>query len=183
MPTLPEPTAPDPARYEIFVSLLTRHESQMRRFIHTILPPWMDVDEVMQRSALAAWRKFAQFDPATSFLKWALVIARFEALAFRRAASRDRLVFSEQFLEQLADEAAAETEIAADEGRALESCLGNLSPERRELVIKAHALGEDQRGLAAALGKSPAALYMLLSRIRRELALCVERTLDREALS
>ncbi|MDR3402449.1 MAG: sigma-70 family RNA polymerase sigma factor [Chthoniobacter sp.] len=178
-----ESPQPEPARYEIFVSLLTQHESQIRRFVHTLLPPWMEVDEVMQRSALAAWRKFAQFDPETSFLKWALVIARFEALAYRRAAARDRLVFSEQFLEQLAEEAAEETEIADRESHALESCLGHLSPERRELVIKAHAHGEDQQELAAALGKSPAALYMLLSRIRRELALCIERTLAREALS
>lgn len=143
----------------------------------------MDVDEVMQRTALAAWRKFSQFDPATSFLPWALVIARFEALAYRRASSRDRLVFSEAFLEMLADEASEETEIGVREEEALETCLDHLPPERRELVIKAHALGEDQRDLAAALGKSPAALYMLLSRIRRELAVCIERILGREALS
>lgn len=178
-----ESSQSEPARYEIFVSLLTQHESQIRRFVHTLLPPWMDVDEVMQRSALAAWRKFERFDPQTSFLSWALVIARFEALAFRRAATRDRLVFSESFLEQLAEEAAEETELAARESHALESCLGHLPTERREMVIKAHAFGEDQRNLAAALGKSPAALYMLLSRIRRELALCIERTLAKEAHS
>jgi len=179
----PSPSDSDSARYETFVGFLTRHESQIRRFVHTLLPPWMDVDEVMQRTALAAWRKFSQFDPSTSFLPWALVIARFEALAYRRASSRDKLVFSEAFLDLLADEASAETEVGEREEEALETCLGHLPPERRELVIKAHALGLDQRDLAAALGKSPAALYMLLSRIRRELAACIERTLGREALS
>jgi len=174
---------PDKGRpgYELFVSLLTRHEPALRRFARTLLPGWGDVDEVMQRTALAAWRKFAQFDPQTDFLKWALVVARFEALAYRRAMGRDRLVFSEEFLENLADEAAEETDLGTREERALESCLQKLSPERRELVLQAYADNTDQRHLAAALGKSPAALYMLLARIRRSLADCIEKTLQQES--
>lgn len=176
----PESDAPG---YELFVGLLTRHEAALRRFARTLLPEWGDVDEVMQRSALAAWRKFGQFDPATDFLKWALVIARYEALAYRRAMGRDRLVFSDAFLEKLAEEAEAETEVARREERALEHCLKKLSPERRELVLKAYADGTDQRDVAAAIGKTPAAFYMLLARIRRDLGDCIERTLKQEALT
>ena len=107
-PTHPESDAPG---YELFVGLLTRHEPALRRFARTLLPDWGDVDEVMQRTALAAWRKFGQFDPVTDFLKWSLVIARYEALAYRRAMGRDRLVFSDGFLERLADEAAKDAEV------------------------------------------------------------------------
>lgn len=171
------------ANYERFVSLLTQHEPALRRFIRTLLPAWGDVDEVTQRVALAAWRKFDQFDPATDFLKWALVVARFEALAFRRAMGRDRLVFSAEFLELLAEEEEAETELAAREERALEGCLQKLPPERRALVMQAYADDTSQRDLAASLGKSPAALYMLLARIRGELAACIERTLKQETLT
>lgn len=173
----------DAPGYELFVGLLTRHEPALRRFARTLLPDWGDVDEVMQRTALAAWRKFGQFDLATDFLKWTLVIARYEALAYRRAMARDRLVFSDTFLEQLAEEAEAETELARREERALESCLQKLSPQRRELVLKAYGDGVDQRDVAAAIGKTPAAFYMLLARIRRDLAECIERTLKQEALS
>lgn len=177
MPDQPHSDAPG---YELFVGLLTRHEAALRRFVRTLLPAWGDVDEVMQRVALAAWKKFNQFDPATEFLHWALVIARYEALAFRRAMGRDRLVFSEGFLEQLAEEAENETELASREELALETCMAKLPPARREMVLKAYSI-PDQRDLAAAIGKSPAALYMLLSRIRQELATCIERTLKEEA--
>lgn len=183
MPSDPRHPERDTPGYERFVGLLTRHEPALRRFVRTLLPEWSDVDEVMQRTALAAWRKFGQFDPATDFLKWGLVIARFEALAFRRAMGRDRLVFSESFLEKLAEEAEDETEVAGREERALEGCLQKLSPERRELVLKAYADGTDQRDVAAAIGKTPAAFYMLLARIRRDLADCIERTLKQEALT
>lgn len=183
MPSDPRHPEHDTPGYERFVGLLTRHEPALRRFVRTLLPEWSDVDEVMQRTALAAWRKFGQFDPATDFLKWGLVIARFEALAFRRAMGRDRLVFSESFLEKLAEEAEDETELAGREERALEGCLQKLSPERRELVLKAYADGTDQRDVASAIGKTPAAFYMLLARIRRDLADCIERTLKQEALT
>jgi RNA polymerase sigma-70 factor (ECF subfamily) len=183
MPSDPRHPESNTPGYERFVGLLTRHEPALRRFVRTLLPGWSDVDEVMQRTALAAWRKFGQFDPTTDFLKWGLVIARFEALAFRRAMGRDRLVFSESFLEKLAEEADDETELAGREERALEGCLQKLSPERRELVLKAYADGTDQRDVAAAIGKSPAAFYMLLARIRRDLADCIERTLKQEALT
>ena len=183
MTTAPETSLPGDASYELFVSLLTCHEPALRRFVRTLLPAWGDVDEVMQRTALAAWRKFAQFDPATDFLKWALVVARFEALAFRRAMGRDRLVLSEELLDLLAHEAEAEPELAALEEWALEGCMQKLPAERRELVMQAYADGTDQRDLAAALGKSSAALYMLLARIRRDLAQCIERALKQEALT
>ena len=173
--------SPESPSYELFVGLLTRHEAALRRFVRTLLPAWSDVDEVMQRVALVAWRKFEQFKPDTDFLRWALVIARFEAMAFRRAMGRDRLVFSEEFLERLAHEAADESELAMREEMALQGCLKKLSPERREIVLQAYADGADQRILAGALGKSPAALYMLLARIRRELAACIERALKLEA--
>jgi len=178
----PTPSASDASGYELFASLLIRHEAALRRFARTLLPSWGDVDEVMQRTALAAWRKFALFDPDTDFLRWALVIARFEALAYRRAMGRDRLVFSDTFLEKLAHEAAEENELAGREERALEGCLQKLSPEKRELVLQAYADGTDQREVAAALSKTPAAFYMLLARIRRDLADCIERTLQQEAM-
>lgn len=183
MPSDPKHPDSDAPGDELFVGLLTRHEPALRRFARSLLPGWSDVDEVMQRTALAAWRKFGQFDPATDFLKWALVIARYEALAYRRARGRDRLVFSDAFLERLAEEEAEDAELAGREERALEGCLQKLSPERRELVMKAYADGTDQRDVAAAIGKTPAAFYMLLARIRRDLADCIERTLKQEALS
>ncbi|MES2569257.1 MAG: sigma-70 family RNA polymerase sigma factor [Verrucomicrobiota bacterium] len=164
--------------YEIFVSLLTKFEPQLRRFIRTLLPSWGDVDEVMQRTALAAWRKFAHFEIGSDFLKWALIVARFEALAFRRSMARDRHVFSDALLELMADEAALEAEVARHEERALEECLSKLEPERRELILKAYGPGVDQRDLAEDLGRSPAALYMLLSRIRKDLARCIEHKLN-----
>ncbi|MEY5009436.1 MAG: polymerase sigma factor CnrH [Verrucomicrobiota bacterium] len=167
-----QPPQPDP--YEDFVKNLTTHEPALRRFIRTLLPSWGDTDEVVQRTALVAWRKFPQFEPGSDFFRWLLVIARYEALAFRRAMGRDRLCFGENLLALLEEEATEELELATREQTALESCLQKLPVNRRELVLRAYAAGVDQRDIAASLGKSSAALYTLLARIRRDLARCIE---------
>jgi RNA polymerase sigma-70 factor (ECF subfamily) len=46
------------------------------------------------------WQKFDQYDPDTTFMKWACVIARFEDLAYWRKMACDRLVFREDVSEE-----------------------------------------------------------------------------------
>lgn len=175
-----DPKSPaDDARYEAFVGLFARHESELRRFLASFLPVWGDVDELLQRTAIAIWRKFDQFDLDTNFMKWACVVARFEALAYRRKAARDRLVFREDVLELMADEAAAETAGRNAEHAALESCLGALPEKQRAFVMLAYTPGVKIHELATEAGSTAAAFYMRLKRLRRQLMKCVEsKTLE-----
>ena len=85
----------DSSDYERFVTTFTRNEPAIRAFLRSLLPSWEDAVEVMQNTSLVLWRKFDTFDPNTDFLKWAFVVARFEALKYRRSMARDRHVFDE----------------------------------------------------------------------------------------
>ncbi len=181
------PSAPDsPDHYEAFVELFTRHEADLRAFTRSLLPSWDDVDEVMQRTALALWRKFAQFDHDTVFMKWACVVARFEVLAYRRKMARDRLVFSESIMELLANEAQSEAEerqasaLGGREQRALDTCLGKLPEAKRELVILAYTPGIQIVDIAEKQGRRPNTLYMMLNRIRQDLMRCIDASLEQE---
>ena len=113
MPTDAKNT-PDPedVRYQDFVRLFAHHEPDLRRFIRSLLPTAVDADEVLQQTAIVIWRKFDQFDPQTNFMKWACVISRFEALAYRRKMARDRLVFREDVMSLMADEGEQEVDLA-----------------------------------------------------------------------
>ncbi|MEK0446189.1 MAG: polymerase sigma factor CnrH [Verrucomicrobiota bacterium] len=170
----PDPTPDLSAAYENFVRCLTQHEPALRRFIRTLLPSWADVDEVMQRTALVAWKKFEHFEAGSEFLRWGMVIARYEALAYRRSMGRERLCFSNELLELMEREGEEEEiHFGQREAVALEGCLQKLPKERREMVLRAYAAGADQREVAASLGKSSGAFYMLLARIRKDLAHCI----------
>ncbi len=162
------------ARYEAFVRLFAHHEAELRRFVGSFLPVWGDVDEVVQRSAIAMWRKFDQFDPDTTFMKWACVVTRFEALAYRRKMARDRHVFREDVLELMAAEAAEELDSRSAEQDALETCLMAMPEKQRKFVILAYTPGVKIYELAEQAGSTAAAFYMRLKRLRRQLMKCVE---------
>ena len=161
-------------RYEVFVARLTHHEPDLRRFVRSLIPTWTDADEVMQQTAIVAWRKFDQYDPETNFMKWACVIARFEALAYRRKMARDRLVFREDVLELMADEGLEELDQRKAEHEALESCLSALPEKQRKLVTIAYTPGVRVKDVAEQAGSTAAAFYMRLKRIRQQLMECVE---------
>lgn len=161
-------------KYEEFVKLLTRNEAGIRRFLGSVLPVWADLDEVMQQTALVTWRKFDQFDSSTSFLKWACVVARYEAMAFARKMARDRLVFNESLLEIIADEATEELDLRKKEKDALERCLSDLDEKLRKFVILSYTPGVKVADLAEEAGTSAASFYMKLKRIRHKLMICIE---------
>lgn len=161
-------------RYEGFVTCFTRHEPDLRQFIRSLLPTWTDTEEVLQQTAIVIWKKFDQYDPSTHFMKWACVIARFEALAYRRKMARDRHVFREDVIEIMADEGIGEIDIRKIEHDALECCLGEMEEKHRKFLIMAYTPGIKVKELAEEAGSSAASYYMRLKRLRRKLMACVE---------
>lgn len=181
MPPNDEKSSPSDDHYETFVALFAHHEPDLRRFIRSLLPTRNDADEVLQQTAIVIWRKFGDFDPATNFMKWACVIARFEALAYRRKIARDRLVFREDVLELMADEGAEEVEERRKEHDALESCLSALPEKHRRFLTLAYTPGVKVKELAEDAGSSAASFYMRLKRLRHQLMICVESKLQEGA--
>ena len=177
------PNSHEDDRYEVFVKKFAHYEGDVRRFVRSLLPNWTDADEVVQQTAIVMWRKFDQYDPDTNFMKWACVIARFEALAYRRKMARDRLVFREDVLELMADEGVEEMEQRDAEHAALESCLKDVPETQRQFLTLAHTQGVNVKELAEQAGSTAAAFYMRLNRLRRQLMKCVESKLQQPDLA
>ena len=178
MPTDANSPDSEDARYEEFVRLFAHYEPDLRRFIRSLLPTAVDTDEVLQQTAIVIWRKFDQFDPETNFMKWACVISRFEALAYRRKMARDRLVFREDVMSLMADEGEEEIDRREAEHVALDECLANLSEKQRQFLILAYTPGVKVKELAEQAGSTAAAFYMRLKRLRRPLMECVKSKLQ-----
>lgn len=174
-------------RYSQFVGLLARHDQAIRRFVRSLLPSREGVDDVMQETALECWKKFAGFTPDNSeqafdeFIRWACVIARFKVLSWQRDRARDRLVFREGVIEQLASTAMEQLDRREEERRAIENCLGTLLDEQRRLVLSVHAPGESIALIAAETGQQARRLYSKVNVLRKLLLDCVQRQLVGEA--
>lgn len=162
-------------RYEQFVRLLVAHEAHLRSFLRSLLSSWTDVDEVMQEASLTAWRKFDSFELNSNFLAWMAAIARFEALKHLRARSRERLVFSDEVIELIANEGAAEADVLERQRAALERCLERLGAPARELLQIAYRPGVKLHEAAAQSGKSVEAFYKTVQRLRSRLLECIQQ--------
>ena len=164
-------------RRERLVQELTECQTRLYAFILTLLPSPESARDVLQETNLVIWRKIDEFDLDREFWPWAAKIARVQVLAYRRDASRDRLIFPAETLDLVAAEAEA---VAGDtRRRALVDCLSKLRPEQLEVVKEHYVQGVSVSYIAARMGRTAAAVSMLLHRARQKLAECIKNKLKR----
>lgn len=174
-------TAPeDRPQHESFLRLYAEHESALHAFVRAMLPGRAEASEVFQSVIVVLWQKY---DSAADFKKWAFGVARLEVLKFLQARKRDRHVFDDELVHQLADRAVLLERQHSSERDALEACLQKLPDGQRELVLKAYAKGCTMESLAAMRGQTPMSLYKFLHRTRQVLLECVQKTIARSELA
>ena len=96
-------------------------------------------------------------------------------LAYRKRSRRDRLVFDTALLENLAQEAARQSELIDADLAALHRCIEKLSRLDQDLLWARYAPDGSVKRLAEVRGKSVGAISQALYRIRGELADCVQQ--------
>jgi len=170
-------------RHELFLRLYAEHEPALRGFVRSLVPTREDSRDVMQEIAVILWRKFGEIMDSNDFRPWAFGVARYEALAWRRDKARDRLVFSEESIALLADQASTMVKQLDVQREALEECLEKLPAEHRKLVNEAYLNGARIDRLAELQGRTAMTLYKTLHRIRLALVECTRNVLLREAAS
>ena len=166
-----------------FLRLYVEHEPSLRGFVRSLVPTLEDANDVMQEAAMALWKRFGSLDAPENFRRWAFGVARLEALEFLRKKSRDRHVFGEDLLAQLADDAEEMADQFVEERKALDVCLQKLPSDQRSLVEAAYAPGARMDELAARIGRTAMAVYKSLHRIRMMLTDCTKRELSKEGLA
>ena len=164
---------PDTADYELFLVLFTKCQGRIQAFIRTLVHDPTKADDVFQDTSLVLWRSFATFRRDAEFLPWALGTARHQVLFYWRTRRRDRHVFSEALLADLADSTVTALEASESRMAALETCIATLSTRQRELLRMFY--GENQRAekIARHWGRSVHAVYKALKVMRKALFDCV----------
>jgi RNA polymerase sigma-70 factor (ECF subfamily) len=164
-------------RHAQFLRHYAESEMALHTFVRSLVPTRQMASEVMQDVILVLWEKF---EVAADFQGWAFGVARNVVMRHLRSLSRDRHVFDDELVNQLADDAVALVPVHDGHREALERCLDKLPAAQREMVLTAYTKGTRMDELATRRGQTPMALYKLLHRIRQALLECVERTLAKE---
>jgi RNA polymerase sigma-70 factor (ECF subfamily) len=169
-----DPHSNDPSNR--FLSHMLKSQRSLRNYIFSLHPRAQDLDDLMQQTALTLWREFDKFDSTREFLPWALRISYFEVLRLRKKQSRDRLVFSEDLIDQLATDA-AEDASPVPHRQALDACLAKLDSKSREVLLARYSEHVTVNSLATKQRVSVHRLYRLLDSARASLVACVRRRL------
>jgi RNA polymerase sigma-70 factor (ECF subfamily) len=166
-----------------FLRQFMGEERALLRFILRYVPAINDARDVLQETLVTLWAKRAEFDESREFLPWACGIARIKVREFWRKQPRWE-AFAQDDLMTLIDErrASLESEITARR-EALRNCLTKLSIDQRGILQSYYAREESVEALALREGRSVAAIYKMLQRLRRGLLECVERGLRAEGIT
>ncbi len=165
----------DPISFE-FSQLLTKSQRRIYAFILTLIPNRAEAEDILQETNLILCRKAAEYDPDRHFLAWAFKIARFQTMAHMKTRSRSPLVFQEDLMEKLSDDAENLDGFGSLQ-RALAQCMEKLTKRNRELIRIRYEQGMSLEDSAKELGKPKGTVSMALYRIRIALWRCVERTM------
>jgi len=162
------------AAQQRFLSLFLRSEREVFRYVAALVPNVADAEDIVQQTALVLWEKFAAYDPALPFTPWA---CRF-ALNITRQWLERRKRWQTLLEGGLAEELAQRREELRPEfdfrlGH-LEGCLRKLPAEQLALVEGYYYRRDGVEELAAHSGRTLAATYKMLQRVRLALQSCIE---------
>jgi RNA polymerase sigma-70 factor, ECF subfamily len=162
------------AAQQRFLSLFLRSEREIFRYVAVLVPNVADAEDIVQQTALALWEKFDAYDPKQPFTPWACRFALNKARQWLERRQRWQALLEGGLAEELAlrrEELRPELDARL---KHLEGCLNKLPDEQRLLVEGYYHRRDGIEKLAESSGRTVAATYKTLQRVRQALQLCIE---------
>jgi len=162
------------ARSEEFLQLLTKSQSRIYAYILSLVFDPDQADDILQQTNAVMWKQEEKFQLGTNFIAWSFRIAYFQVRDHRRRQQRDRLLFDDDFLDQLSASAITSDETFERRHRLLRRCLERLPERQRRLIRLRYTTGEHLESIAEKLELNVNAVKQGLFRARNALIRCVE---------
>lgn len=165
-------------RGELFSQLLVANRHRIYGFIYSLLHNHAASEDLMQEVSTILWRKFDQFEEGTDFVMWAMSVARFCSLNWRRKQARLPVTLEDEDLVRLADEAMGVCLDDEDRKVALRECLAKM-PKKLLVLLQSRYYRDDRvTEIAEKEGCSVRKIYMLLEKAHGMLLDCIQRTVQ-----
>jgi RNA polymerase sigma-70 factor (ECF subfamily) len=170
----------EPSATDQFLELYAGGQRRIYAYIRAHVVNSADADDVLQDVATVLWRKFAEYQPGSEFVRWACQVARLEVLAYHRHCKRLRTLFSHEVVEAVAEQVLELSDTAGARAELLDGCVQLLPPRDRELLDLRYEFSQSVKQIAVAVDRTESAVYKALQRIHDELYDCIEGGLNRK---
>lgn len=157
-------------------------QDRLYAFVLGLLGDANAAEDVLQETNLAATERLEEAAGIADFSGWLFGVARHQVQEHRRRQARQRLRFSDDLVEVLADELAVATNDLPPRQRALRGCLDDLPSQQRDLILRRYDPGVSVQRLAADLNRTTAVISQTLYRIRLSLLACIQGKLAAEGV-
>ncbi len=165
-----------------FEPIIRQFERPLRAWLATHAPPGVDVDEIAQRSFVAAFTRIADFEPGTNFSAWLFTIARFqlrtETTRLRRVADYHTRYGPDLLQRELDRRGSEPLEMWATRLEYLRTCLETLGEHVRRFIVWRYDEGIPLEEMATRSGRSVAAVKKQLWLVRKKLQQCIETRME-----
>ncbi|MEC9327656.1 MAG: sigma-70 family RNA polymerase sigma factor [Verrucomicrobiota bacterium] len=166
-----------------FVHLWTQYHRDVERYVYSMIPRSADAADVVQVVSVKLWEKWEKYDNERPFLPWAMRFAWLEILKWRQRLAREKLVFSDDLLQQLHSTREELDPVMEMRRKFLRMCLEKLSEEDRKLVRLRYGRHGAIKEEAELTGQKMHVLYYALERIRVQLLNCIDLNLNRGGMA
>ena len=159
-----------------FTRLIEGEARSLASFILALVGNRHAADDLFQSTCMELWRIRRTFSLGTNFGAWSRTVARYQVRRHWRRRAREQSFFSPAAVERVAEAyALAESAGHAERRlRALERCVERLPEDKRGILRRRYNDRASIAELAHDLQQTEAGLKMMLVRLRRALARCVE---------
>src|SRR6186713_1043752 len=157
------------AAQQRFLSLFLRSEREIFRYVAALVPHVADAEDIVQQTALALWEKFDAYDSSQPFTPWACRFALNKTKQWIERRQRWQALLEGGLMEELAqrrEELRPELETRL---KHLEGCFNKLPAGQRSMVEGYYYRRDGIEKLAEESGRTVAAAYKTLQRIRQAL--------------
>jgi RNA polymerase sigma-70 factor (ECF subfamily) len=167
-----------------FEVVVRRFERPLRAWLAVHAPPGVDVDEVAQRSFVAAFTRLSDYESGTNFAAWLFTIARFqlktEVTRLRRVADYHVRYAPDLLQRELERRGSEPPELQETRLEHLQMCLGQLGEDLYRFIRWRYVEEIPLEEMAARSGRSVAAVKKQLWKLRHKLHACVEARMGAE---
>ena len=157
-------------------------EPSVQAFVFAAVNGVHNAEDVVQQVAFTVARRFDEYDGTRPFIAWALWLSKSRIADHYRKQGRERLVFSEALMDQLAEALVVQQPERTARHEALEHCLDKLPEKSRQLLALRYEDDAPMERVAEAIESSAGAVRVMLFRIRNLVADCVNNELSRMTL-
>ncbi|MDB6035764.1 MAG: hypothetical protein JWM16_6102 [Verrucomicrobiales bacterium] len=162
------------AAQQRFLSLFLRSEREIFRYVAALVPNVADAEDIVQQTALSLWEKFDTYDANQPFTPWACRFALNKTRQWLERRQRWQALLENGLGEELTRRREDLRPELENRLRHLEGCLNKLPEQQRSIIEGYYYRRESIEKLAADSGRTVAAAYKTVQRIRQALQSCIE---------